>query len=300
MHAVRRRTVGVRIADRYQDRDRSPKRNRDRIGRRVRWVPYLIAAGLVWAGGAWAAPPEAPLVFPFSGDHRIQVIEGDELCEMIVLDEVDVERCLTLALLLDAKGRYEGTATLTFDGIGVDGSLVGEIRGSQKRRRGITALDLDAKLRGLIDVPLVDGLRAKGNLRCGGLISAAAVLDAVCEFILKRPGRGTERQEFALPAVVMGGDWTLTINTLLQLPDGKLEGSAVDSFDFSYEVRGKYDEKRDRSKLSVRGFRGSLSHGARVDIRDLETPAPSEGSGEAKYKLLGGSGKTQVNADPPI
>lgn len=256
----------------------------------------LSICALLWGGlSAGAAEPDEPIFFPFTGEDRIYALDGDEVCQDVMLDGAAVERCLAFDLLVDAKGRYEGAVTLTFEGSGIDGVLLGSLKGKQKRRKGMTQLDLRAtRLRGGFEFPLDVEVAARAKLRCDGSISAVGALDAVCEYILKRPGRGTDQGEIPLPGQVIGGEWMLAINTLFVLPGAKLEGSATDSFGFSYFARGKYNEKKDESKLTLKGQRRSLSNGAKVVLKKLETPVDSEATASARYKLLGARGKTQV------
>jgi len=290
MSLLRRRTRGVR-AVLSKSAQSSPSRWQSQI--------WATLASALLSLPALAEVPTAPLHFPFSGDQRIQALEGEEVCEDILLDDVEVERCVGLDLLIDARGHYEGTATVSFSEP-VEGTLIGSVRGRQSQRRGDTAFDLRSKLRGVIDLPLIGESRGKGKLRCDGMITAGGTLTGVCEFQLKRPGSRTESQEFDVPAKVIGGNWDVSITTLIEVGGGDLEGSAQDSFGFSYQVRGSYDEDKDRSKLSLRGLRRSLSQGARIDLKDLEAPAPSEGTAESRIKLLGAKAKGQTTAEAPL
>jgi len=262
--------------------------------RGVRAVVLSICA-LLWATPVAADPPDDPIVFLFTGEDRIYALDGDEVCQDVLLDGADVQRCLAFDLLVDARGRYEGTVTLTFEGNGIDGVLLGSLKGKQKRRRGTTQLDLRAtRLRGGFEFPLGVTVPARARLRCDGTISAVGALDAVCDYVLTRPGRGADRGEIPLPVDVVGGEWDVEIETLFVLPNDRIEGSASDSFGFSTFARGRYNERRDRSKLTLKGQRRSLSQGAKVLLKNMETPAVVEATADARYKLLGARGRTQV------
>ena len=254
--------------------------------------------GLLGSGPASADEPEAPLDFLFEEEHRIYRLAGDEACEEIVIDGLEVERCLTFQMLSDARGRYEGTATLTFEG-DFDGTLTGPLRGKQRANRRGIQFQLSSRLRGFLDIPLLGDVKARAKVDCRGDIDLDGNPTEECLFRLQRPGARPSREDVPFAATVEGGDWNLVIDTLLDTGRGRLEGSATDSFGFSYRVRGRYDENRDESKLKVQGLPGSLSKSAKIKLKDLRTPNPQEGDGRATYRLLGARGRADVSAEPP-
>ena len=270
---------------------------------------FLLCALLASAAAAPAARGDAlsgTLVFSFTGDDQIWNFGGFSDCDTVneVVDgtPIVVTVCIVLDMTPDARGNYEGPGQVVFtqDVQGtLDGPAKGKLRGrdvgpgtSDRKDKADFKLKAEGNLNfGVLPVP------TKVLLSCKGLITAG-IYDTVCHVTVKLEGFGSATAK-NVPFLdhADGGDWTATINNLNLVDETHYSGVAIDSLGYSYIVTGKYDANHDDSSLLLKGLNDGNSNGAKIQLDDLVSDAPSTASGEAKYKLQGYKGTADVSTD---
>jgi hypothetical protein len=268
---------------------------------------FVLCALLVCSAAAPAARGDAlsgTLVFQFTNDDQIWDFGGFSDCDTVtedvpgVPDPVVVTICIVLDMTPDARGNYEGTGQVVFtqDVQGtLDGPAKGKLRGrdvgpgaSDRKDKADFKLKAEGNLNfGVLPVP------TKVLLSCKGLITAG-IYDTVCDVIVKLEGYGSAKAK-NVPYLdhAEGGDWSTTINVDL-VDETHYSGVATDSLGYSYIVTGKYDANHDDSSLLLKGLKDGNSNGAKIQLKDLVSNAPSTAAGEASYSVQGYRGRADA------
>lgn len=276
------------------------------IGRSVLLVLALLASGAA-APVARGDELSGTLVFEFTGDDGIFDFGDFSDCDTVSDPESGLlaQLCLELDMEPDAKGKYEGDVELEFTGdiLGtLTGPATGKVRGKDAGAGGNDPADkasfkLKAEGPLTFDAPFDITAETTVNISCKGEIEGE-IYETVCNVAVNLKGYGSASEKgVPLAAEVDGGDWTVTIT--LDLDDSNhYSGVANDSVGpYFYEVSGTYNEKKDESKLTLKGQNGGDSNGAKITIDDVVSGGPSTGSGEAKYDVQGYKGKADVATD---
>ena len=86
--------------------------------------------------------------------------------------------------------------------------------------------------------------------------------------------------------------WSLTVQVS---PNGrKLEGTAVDSLGFTYTAKGRNNEKKDESQISLKGDKDTVSKGAKIRLKNLVTTGSSVTGGTAKISVQGTKSEAEL------
>jgi hypothetical protein len=89
-----------------------------------------------------------------------------------------------------------------------------------------------------------------------------------------------------------GGDWTIALN-IVDIDGKKFGGTALATLDdesaLSFEVRARYNERKDESKVTLKPH--SAFRGAWIRLRHLVVTEGAIAGGELKYKVNGQRGK---------
>jgi hypothetical protein len=274
---------------------------------------FLLCALLVCGAAAPAARGDAlsgTLEFQFTDDDQIWDFGGFSDCDTVsedvpgIADPVVVTICIVLDMTPDARGNYEGPGQVVFtqDIQGtLDGTAKGKLRG---RDVGPGASDrkdkADFKLKAEGNLNIGSGpfvVPTKVLISCKGLITAG-IYDTLCHVTVKLEGYGSATaKNVPYTHHADGGDWSATINNLTLVDETHYSGVATDSLGYSYIVTGKYDANHDDSSLLLKGLKDGNSNGAKIQLKDLVSDAPSTAAGEAKYKLQGYKGSADVATD---
>jgi hypothetical protein len=284
-------------------------------------TPRLLATLLLaWPALAPAAIPDGVIVFEFTGSNQIYDYSNFYECETVATGGIpqatisasaqpgapvpsvspaawggpgpSVTLCLGIDMVPDGKGKHTGSATLEFSGA-ITGTLVGPASGSIKGKAGIAG---KAKLKFAATGSLSYGLTTSGSqikVSCSGGIGPTGFLASLCTVRVKIEGAGSAAAKAEFNGQLNGGTWTLTIN-VAPVDEKKFAGTGTDSLGYAYAVSGKYSNTSDTSKVKATGIKETASKGAKVQLKELT----AGGAAEAKFKVQGYKGNTEVQAAP--
>jgi hypothetical protein len=219
---------------------------------------------------------------------------GGELC---------IEVSANLQPTVDTKGKISGVGSFAFDasgaGIEITGTMGCMISGRVNGRMDSASRDHDTKI--------AIKLRCDGNADVTGLgVSPARVTAKIKgeadddgiylgEVTAKIRIRGFGCEKFVIPVDLQfgnGGDWTIALN-IADVDGKKLSGTALATLDdgsaISFEVRGRYNERKDKSNVMLKP--DPPFKGASIRLRHLVVTGDAIVSGELKYKVNGQKGK---------
>ena len=210
-----------------------------------------------------------------------------------------ITACLEVDMTPDGKGKYAGSATLTFEG-DLAGTLTGPASGSVKGKGPATKAGQDdnggtAQLKlGLEGDITALGITLPSAVKtsCKGPVYPDGFLVARCKVTVKIIGAGSASVLAFFEDQLVGGLWTITLD-VMPLDEKKFEGTGTDSLGFEYAVKGKYNAKKDLSNIKATGDKETSSKGAKVQLKNL-TPT---GEADASYAVQGYKGKTPVETD---
>jgi len=252
----------------------------------------ILALALLTAPTAWAGVPDGELVFEFDDPFVIYDFSQLSDCDSVSAAGLNVTLCIDTDMVGDAKGGYEGTATLEFTGDLV-GTLVGPATAKIKSKADDGSAGFKFNTTGDI-AALGDVFDTIAKASCKGDIAPGGFFDGICKVGIKIVGEGSAKVATAIAETLPAQGWTLSID-VTPLDEKKFEGTATDSLGFSYIVKGSHSDKTGLSKLKASGDKEDPgSKGASVQLGDLA----DDGSATAKYKLQGHKGKdVPVSAD---
>ena len=249
---------------------------------------------LLWPASAPAPIPDGSIELPFEGE--IIDLSRFQACETTSQLGLDLELCMDVEMESDGRGRYSGVAELEFSG-DVDGILDGPASGSVNCSVDGAASHGKAKF-GFAAAGALEALGytfdpSEVRVRCRGPVAPAGIFNAFCKVRVKLclDGRCAGAGAKAVFDDDLGiGPWTLTLDAE-PIDETTFAGSAEDSMDNVYDMRGRYSEESDTSKVVIRGRRDTPSKGAKVLLDELT----ADGSAIAKYKVNGCKGFEELD-----
>jgi hypothetical protein len=247
---------------------------------------------LAWPILAPAAIPDGIMVFEFTGSNIYDFSHYYD-CETESEGGLTLTLCLDVDMVPDGKGKYTGSASLDFSG-DITGTLTGPASGAA---RGTAGGDGNAKLKfattGGLYAPGLGTVDTAIKVNCKGGIDPTGFLATLCSVRVKIAGAGSASAKGTFNDQLNGGAWTFTID-VDPVDEKRFAGTGTDSLGYAYTVSGKYSDKSDTSKVKATGLRDTASNGAKVQLKDLTTG----GAAEAKFKVQGYKGSTNVQASP--
>ena len=239
----------------------------------------LIVA-LAFANAACADEPVGHYEIDFSGDLAVWDVTGS-------YDEYVGDFHMVLDVAMDEDGKIEGAGYADANIYGYQIHMDFTISGSVKTSGAITKVTLKMRYTGTLD-----GYNFKGTATVKAEIDAnSQTLTGSIKITVKAGGyRESIREacDFDLDAT-MTGAWTLETDT--NDVDGKnfvgtgtVTLSNGDTYQFT--VSGKYNIKKDLSKITVRGASWELRKN-KATLTQVQTGAPECLDGRLKCKLLG-------------
>jgi hypothetical protein len=249
--------------------------------------------GLILAVGApMAATAQIPIgqyVFEFAAPDDA-IYEFDEISAVGEADGLTLDAQIDLSPR-DAKGRYSGNAAFILAGR-FTGTLVGTASASVKGKNGRGKANLKVKTSGFLLFPGIGNFPSDVDLQCKkGTIDPTGLFSGDCKGKVRIKGNGSQRFDTSIDQQLDGGVWTFTMNAV-PFSLREFGGTAIDSFGDVYDLKAKYDLKKDRSKVQAKGRKNANSKGAQVRLKNF---LPT-GEAEATYKVRGYSGKADVQA----
>jgi hypothetical protein len=279
------------------------------LDRTIRIVSLAIPI-FFWAG------TETPRAENPAGDYEIQlggsdpIITIDEItieeqqCEVVPdIGELCVEITTNIQPAVDARGKMSGVGSFSFeasgDGVELAGTMGCMVSGRVSRRMDSASRDHDTKV--------AIKLRCKGNVavtdvgvfttRITAKFKGEANDDGmyVGEVSARVSIQGVGSEKVVFPVFLEfgnGGDWTISLN-IIDIDGKKLGGAAVATLDdgstLSFEIRARYNEKKDESNVTLKPHKPF--RGASIRLRHLMVASDAIVSGELKYRVNGQKGK---------
>lgn len=283
---------------------RATARRTARRSRGTRWGIFLGAALLAtFAGPGHADPPPASFTVDFTGDASIwNPFDGFVACE----DLGGATGCLkTDNVVCNGRGRCTGDAEFSLSGE-IQGVTTGpatmklKCKASDDPSRPACRATLRFDVAGPISETFTGlGLVCDGEIRgkVNGRVDDPGFFDGrgrvrVC---LKCPGvrRLCERGRGVFPyAVNPPTPWNVTVDVTQQ--GRRLVGTAMDSLGFLYTATGRYNPRRDHSKIVLKGERSGLSRGARVKLKKLDFSGSTLLDGDAVFRVQGNKARVDL------
>lgn len=260
--------------------------------RMIRTIQAFTVLLLGLPTAALSQVPDGIFIFELSGENAIYDIGNFSDCETVGDFGMEVTLCLTVNMVPDGKGKYSGTATLDFSGA-LSGLLLGPASGSIKgsgTRDGFVKLKFKAS--GFVGIA-GSFFETKVALSCKGPITSTGFMTSRCKVKLVIEGEKMDVVVANYAAQVEGGPWTIILD-VTAIDEKQFVGTAVDSLGYSYKVEGKYNAKKDTSKVKATGIKKTASDGTKFQLKNLT----GAGTARAKYKLQGYKGTASVRAVP--
>ena len=253
---------------------------------------FLAALLLAWPALAPATMPDGIMVFEFTGGNIYDFSHFYD-CETESEGGLTLTLCMDVDMVPDGRGKHTGSAVLDFSG-DITGTLAGPASGYAK---GTAGGDGKAKLK----FAATGGLSALGlgtlgtelKVSCNGNISPSGFLASMCSVRVRIEGAGSASAKGLFNDQLNGGTWTFTID-VNPVDEKKFAGTGTDSLGYAYTINGKCSDRSDTSKIKATGLKDTASKGAKVQLKELT----AGGAAEAKFKVQGFKGATDVQAAP--
>jgi len=256
-------------------------------------------------------PAGQTIILELSGDNAIWDLSGQDwggtehACEIDPdLGEICFDVITTFPLVVDAKGRIEGTGNITFTATLnsepiLNGSLSGMLKGKVKGKNGQANFKGKFKSKGGItatfpgvpqtNLPFKASLKFEGDTDQNGDYTSNAsgkicIKKFGCEKIQSDPVTGNAGD----------GSWTLTLGIAGESKD-KLGGTATADTALAlipFVIKGKYNDGKDKSKLKLKPV--PTYKGAKISLKGLQVIGGSAVDGELKYQLMGMKGQATI------
>ena len=268
-------------------------------------IPVFLCAG-----------PETTRAENPAGDYEIQlggsnpiITIGDisfveDQCEFVRdIGELCVEVSANIRPIVDARGKISGVGVFIFDasgdGIEITGSMgcmvSGRVHGrmDSASRNHDTRIAMRLRCQGDMGVTGVGVLSSRVTANLKGESDDSGFYSGELAAKVSIQGFGCER--FVIPVFLQfgnGGDWTIALN-IADVEGKKLGGTALATLDdgsaISFEVRGRYNETKDKSNVTLKP--DPPFKGASIRLRRLVVTGGAIAGGELKYKVNGQKGK---------
>jgi hypothetical protein len=269
----------------------------------------LLAVALAAVLAGWATPTVADsaagnYTISFGPDLPIWDATGS-ISETVDIDGGEFQ--IDLDIAMDARGRLtgSGSATLSDPDVMIDFSEIG-LKGSIRSSRNVARFTMNMKLSGVASVgglslPVRGGLQMKAEIEDGWAVGTARIS-------IRAKGAGSARETIPLSLELVDdpdddGSWTLDL-TVVDVDGKRLVGFASAALSnpasapVLFDVKGNYNERRDESKLGLKGERRTAK-GASIRLDKLLSEGGVLTAGQIRYKLLGQSGRAVLVGGVP-
>ena len=270
-----------------------------------------LAIPIFFCAGPETARAENP-----AGDYEIElgganpiITIGDisfeeQQCEFVPdIGELCVEVSANIQTAVNARGRISGVGSFTFeasgDGVEVAGTMGCMVSGRVNGR--VDSAVRDRATRIVIKLQCEGGVGVTGqgvlSTRVNAKIKGESDNDGsyVGEMSARVSIQGLGSERVVIPVFLElgnGGDWAISMN-IVDIDGKKLGGTALATLDdgsaFSFEIRARYNERKDESNVTLKphpAFRG-----AAIRLRHFVVTSGAITGGELKYRVNGQKGK---------
>jgi len=273
-----------------------------------------LAIPIFFCAGAETIRAENP-----AGDYGIQlggsnpiitigdILIEEQQCDVVPdVGEVCAEVSLNIQPTVDARGRISGVGSFSFtadaDGLEIAGTMGCMVSGRVNGRMDTASRDHDTKITFRLRCEGLVGVTGQGVFpaRVTAKIKGESDDDGfyLGEISARISIRGVGSEKIVIPISLEfgnGGDWTVALN-IVDIDGKKLGGSALATLDdgsaLSFDVRGRYNERKDESNVTLKP--NKPFRGASIRLRHFMVTGGLIAGGELKYKVNGQRGKVPL------
>ena len=264
----------------------------------------FVSLACALAGPSDADPLDGEFALDFGYENAVWGPGSSDVSE-----ECDETGCFSGDFAVDQRGKVTGGMSFTLDfvsdGIHVTGGMNGDFKGKVKGKNAVAQMTLTSKPRGVLMAPGYPDLPLKGAFSMLEVLDGNAMTSTLSGSV-KLCAKGAGCQKDALPVEVTplgapeegGGPWTLDL-LLGTDAKGVISGTALASFPdgsapIHFQVKGKYDAKKDESSLKLAS--DDPGPGATLKFSHVTHVAPDTTfeAYQVKYKICGQSGQRVV------